>query len=78
MAKSIVRVIHHLRFLNPVILPLHMSSSIAKFVECSREESLQANTQPKSDVCHTVEYSSEKNMFDVIFSGSIESHMKFV
>ena len=36
---------------NPVILLLHMSSPIAKFID-SPEEIVQANTQPKSDICH--------------------------
>ena len=37
---------------DPVILLLHMSSPIAKSVEYSCEEIVQANTQPKSDICH--------------------------
>ena len=44
-------VIHHLCFRIQWLL-LHMSSPIAKFVECSREEIVQAYAQPKSDICH--------------------------
>ena len=36
---------------NPVILLLHMLSPIGKFID-SPEEIVQANTQPKSDICH--------------------------
>lgn len=36
---------------NPVILLLHMSSPIAKFID-PPEEIVQANTQPESDTCH--------------------------
>ena len=53
-----------------MILLLHMFSLVAKFVECSREEFLQANAQSKSIFALFVKYSHEKNMVDVIFFGS--------
>ena len=37
---------------NPAILLWQMSSPFGKFVECSHEEIVQANFQPKSDICH--------------------------
>ena len=59
------------------MLLLHVSSAIAKFVECSREEIEQANAQPKSDFFPYLYRIHVKItiMVDVIFFGSsVGSH----
>ena len=54
------------------MLRLHVSSAIAKFVECSREEIEQANAQPKSDFFPYLYRIHVKItiMIDVVFFGS--------
>ena len=54
------------------MLRLHVSSAIAKFVECSREEIEEANAQPKSDFFPYLYRIHVKTTItvDVIFFGS--------
>ena len=62
---------------------LHMSSPIAKPVECSRAEIVKQTRNQSQIFAIFVEYSGEKNMVDVIIFNSIplsvriESQMKF-
>ena len=60
---------------NPVILLLHMSSPIAKFVESSREEIVKQTPNQSPIFAISAKYLREKNMVDVIFFGStVGSH----
>ena len=58
-----------------IYILLHMSSPIAKSVECSREEIVKQTPNQSQIFAIFVEYSGEKNMVDVIiFDSTVGSH----